>query len=227
MSGSFSLREQRILEHQRSNAIEREDRDQSEKKLETQPYHRDRSSHDLPGERNGGSFNSYNEILQSEKKEILKEKPNFKPTGLLAKESNNIDGVQLKYTEPDDACLPPKEPEYLLFIFMPDSKVTRQYSLNGKSSHLIGRDEKVVDLLTTHETCSKQHAVIQFREIQEQDPESSRIVKHVKPYIIDLESSNGTFINDEEIPTSRFLELRREDIIKFGESDTDYVLMIS
>lgn len=141
-----------------------------------------------------------------------KERPNFKPTGLLAKDSNNVAGVQLKYTEPQDSA--PPEKEYILFLFSEDSKVTRQFPL-VKASTLIGRDEQVVDLRTDDESCSKQHAVVQFRNV----------ARSVKPYIIDLESSNGTFINGEEIPTSRFVELKQEDVLRFGESETDYVLM--
>lgn len=179
------------------------------------------------GRSNRRSFRESPLALQRSEQTIVKEKPNFKPTGLLAKESNNIEGVRLKYTEPEDAHAPPEEAEYLLFIFMPDSKVTRHYSLNVKSYHLIGRDERVVDLQTQDESCSKQHAVIQFRERPEVDTQTSKSVKVVKPYLIDLESSNGTFLNGEEIPTSRFIELRPEDVIKFGESEIDYVLMTS
>lgn len=156
---------------------------------------------------------------------VVKEKPNFKPTGLLAKESNNIGGIQLKYTEPQDGCGPPKNQEYILYIFHPNTDTTNRYNLNTKHFHLIGRDEKVVDLKTDDDTCSKQHAVIQFRERPEKDPNTLKTIKVVKPYIIDLESSNGTFLNGEEIPTSRFIELRPEDVVKFGDSETDYVLM--
>lgn len=35
-----------------------------------------------------------------------------------------------------------------------------------------------------------------------------------RPFIIDLESTNGTHVNDEQIPTSRFYELKAGD----GES---------
>lgn len=50
---------------------------------------------------------------------------------------------------------------------------------------------------------------------------------YYRPYVIDLESSNGTFINEEEIPTSRFIELRPNDILRFGDSTTDNVLIES
>lgn len=111
---------------------------------------------------------------------VIKEKPNFKPSGLLAKDSNNIKGIQLKYTEPDDSATPPSAPVYTLFIFKEDSKITRQFPLNTRSWHLIGRDEKVVHLETDHESCSKQHAAIQWRERPYMDSESGSYKKETK-----------------------------------------------
>jgi smad nuclear-interacting protein 1 len=47
----------------------------------------------------------------------------------------------------------------------------------------------------------------------------------IKPYIIDLGSTNGTLLNGEKIPTQRYIELKSGDIIKFGTSTRDYVLV--
>jgi smad nuclear-interacting protein 1 len=49
--------------------------------------------------------------------------------------------------------------------------------------------------------------------------------KVVKPYLIDLESANGTFVNGTRIPGSRYVELKVGDTVKFGFSSRDYVLM--
>ena len=46
-----------------------------------------------------------------------------------------------------------------------------------------------------------------------------------RPYLIDLESTNGTFINDFRIPSARYVELKLGDIVKFGSSTREYVLM--
>ena len=67
-----------------------------------------------------------------------------------------------------------------------------------------------------------------------------------RPFIIDLESTNGTHVNREAIPTSRYYELRASDgpfsithpalctgsliyvysaVIKFGDSPREYVLL--
>lgn len=82
----------------------------------------------------------------------------------------------------------------------------------------------VVDVLAEHPSISKQHAVIQFRYIEKIDQfglQSGR----VRPYIIDLKSSNGTLLNKEAIPKSRYLELRDKDMIQFGYSTREYVLI--
>ena len=64
-----------------------------------------------------------------------------------------------------------------------------------------------------------------------------------RPFIIDLESTNGTLVNDEKVPAARFYELRAGDgqlllafqscdktdlflsVIKFGLSNREYVLL--
>lgn len=86
--------------------------------------------------------------------------PNFAPSGLLAAESNNIEGVALKYHEPPEARKPKKE--WRLYTFKQGQEVGLRL-LSQQSCHLFGRDRTVVDVPLDHPSCSKQHAVIQFR----------------------------------------------------------------
>lgn len=51
------------------------------------------------------------------------------------------------------------------------------------------------------------------------------IGKRVRPYIIDLESANGTFINNKKIEPRKYVELLEKDVIKFGFSSREYVLL--
>lgn len=47
-----------------------------------------------------------------------------------------------------------------------------------------------------------------------------------RPFVIDLESTNGTFVNDEKIPSARFYELKAGDgtsILVLGAPVTDIV----
>ncbi|CDO71479.1 hypothetical protein BN946_scf184909.g73 [Trametes cinnabarina] len=62
------------------------------------------------------------------------------------------------------------------------------------------------------------------RQVREKN-EFGDVKAAVKPFIIDLESTNGTIVNDETIPTSRYFELMAGDVIKFGESAREYVLL--
>jgi smad nuclear-interacting protein 1 len=47
----------------------------------------------------------------------------------------------------------------------------------------------------------------------------------VKPYVIDLNSSNGTYLNNQKIDPQRYVELREKDVVKFGYSSREYVLL--
>lgn len=49
--------------------------------------------------------------------------------------------------------------------------------------------------------------------------------RRVKPYIIDLGSGNGTFLNNKRIEPQRYYELKETDILKFGFSSREYVLL--
>lgn len=149
------------------------------------------------------------------------EKPNYKQSGALAKETNSVNGTVLKYNEPADACMP--KHTYKLYIFEGDD-IVDTVDLSQRRWHLMGRDKKVCHLLLEGNSISKQHAVIQFRQISSRDKYGDSHV-HVKPYIIDLESSYGTRLNAQDIPPSRYVELRSEDVLKFAKTKRDYVFI--
>lgn len=97
--------------------------------------------------------------------------------------------------------------------------------VHRKSAFLVGRDKTVADILTEHASCSKQHAVLQFRLFQKPSKDGLSFENEVRPYIMDLESTNGTLLNGAPIESSRYIELRAKDVLKFGESTREYVLM--
>ncbi|ORM41597.1 Smad nuclear-interacting protein 1 [Babesia sp. Xinjiang] len=148
------------------------------------------------------------------------EKPNFEPSGLLAAETNKRNGVALKYTPPPESRMP--RISWRLYVFKPDEaegskmKVIKTIHLDANEYYLIGCDRRVADVELFHPTISKQHAVIQHRLV-----DGKRIV----PYIIDLESTNGTFLNGERIMPSRYYEIRENDVLKFGLSSREYVVL--
>jgi smad nuclear-interacting protein 1 len=163
-----------------------------------------------------------------------REKPNFKPTGLLAKEANKVAGtkISLKYHEPPEARKPPSSSRWYLWTFKggPDSEPLEKIELNAQSCWLLGRAAEVADIRLEHPSASSQHAAIQFRYIArtvEDEAGVRRQTGKVKPYIIDLGSSNGTELNDEPVAPERYVELRDKDILRFGGSEREYMLMLA
>lgn len=160
---------------------------------------------------------------------VEKQKPNFAATGRLAAESNTIkssDGqaVVLKYHEPTESRKPPPNQAWRMYVFK-GSEIVDTVELSQRSCWLFGREAAVVDFLVEHLSCSKQHAVVQFRYVEKRNEFGDKAGK-VKPYLIDLESANGTRINGEEVPAGRYLELRDKDMLKFGFSTREYVLQL-
>jgi smad nuclear-interacting protein 1 len=47
----------------------------------------------------------------------------------------------------------------------------------------------------------------------------------VLPYLMDLESTNKTFLNNDPVEGARYYEIREKDVLKFGESLREYVFM--
>ena len=164
----------------------------------------------------------------------LKEKPNFKASGLLAAETNKVtvgagnktQDIVLKYHEPPEARKPPANEKWQIYIFKGASKdPIETIPLHSRSCWLMGRELAVVDLPTEHPSCSKQHAVFQFRHTT-QTNEYGEKKSRVGLYVLDLESANGTFLNDEKLTPARYVECRTGDVVKFAESSREYVLIL-
>ncbi|GES75564.1 smad nuclear-interacting protein 1 [Rhizophagus clarus] len=140
-------------------------------------------------------------------------KPNFGLSGKLAAETNSYNGIPLKYFEPQEARKPVKK--WRLYVFKGDKELDILH-IHRQSAYLFGRERKVADIPIDHPSCSSQHAVLQFRQITSTDNETGEKFSEVKPYIIDLDSTNKTFVNNNAIPPSRYYELKASDTIKFG-----------
>ncbi|KAI5307901.1 hypothetical protein KEM55_007098 [Ascosphaera atra] len=159
-----------------------------------------------------------------------KEKPNYGTSGRLAAETNTVtarDGstVVLKYHEPPEARKPPSKDDWRLYVFK-GQDLLETLQLGTQSCWLVGREQLVVDLPTEHPSCSKQHAAIQFRYIEKRNEYGDKLGR-VRPYLIDLESANGSTVNGSPAPPGRYIELRDKDIVQFGNSAREYVLMLA
>lgn len=142
-------------------------------------------------------------------------KPNYGLSGALSKDKRTgtvRDGNVSKYSAPMDSCHPLDR--WLLYVFK-DEEVVQELYLHRKAYFVFGRDEDLADVLTEHPSCSKEHAVVQFRKNK---------TGEVVPYLIDLESTNGTKLNHEKVANARYIELRDNDVVMFGESSREYVI---
>lgn len=154
-------------------------------------------------------------------KPVNKEKPNFGLSGKLTEETNTYRGVVIKYSEPPEARKPKRR--WRLYPFKGEKALQTLY-IHRESAYLIGRERKVVDLPVDHPSCSKQHAALQYRLVPFTREDGSA-GKRVRPYLIDLDSANGTFINNKKIEHRKYVELLEKDVIKFGFSSREYVLL--
>ena len=157
----------------------------------------------------------------SESAEQKKDGPNFELSGKLTEDTNTYKGVVIKYNEPPEARKPRRR--WRLYPFKNDEPL-KPYHMHRQSAFLLGRDRLVADIPIDHPSCSKQHAVFQYRMV-EYEKEDGRRVRKVAPYIIDLGSANGTYLNNKQIEAQRYIELMEKDVIKFGFSSREYVLL--
>ena len=189
---------------------------------------RDRSPKDRKYKKEGrevwGNVGREEEEERKNKPEAVKEedkvKANFGLSGALAKDEitgNLLNGVLLKFNEPLDAAVATKQ--WRLYVFKGES-IVESIHIHKKSVFIIGRDKRVADILLLHPASSKQHAVIQFRKVKVEGTKSV-----VKPYLMDLQSANKTFLNGKEVEDSRYYELKEKDFLRFGLSEKEYVLL--
>ena len=150
------------------------------------------------------------------------DKPNFGLSGKLSEDTNTYKGVVIRYNEPPEARKPKKR--WRLYPFKGDAALPVLH-LHRQSAFLIGRDRRIADIPSDHPSCSKQHAVLQFRLV-DFSREDGTTGRRVKPYVIDLNSANGTFVNNKKIDSQRYMELFERDVLKFGFSTREYVLLL-
>ena len=149
--------------------------------------------------------------------------PDFGLSGALAAETNTVNGVTLVYTEPQEAKKPTVR--WRLYVFKNGELQGDPIKIHQRSYYLLGRERKVVDIPTDHPSCSKQHAVIQFRARDVMDDDTGDMTQLVTPYILDLDSTNGTHLNGERIDPRKYYQLLEKDTVVFGQSTREFVIL--
>lgn len=161
-------------------------------------------------------------------------KPNFGLSGALAKDvsrsgtaggSRMYKGVLLKFQEPPEARAPVTQ--WRLYVYKND-KLEQTLHISKQSAYLIGRSPEICDIVTAHPSCSTQHAVLQYRALPVQkknEDGGTATVLHCQPYLLDLESTNGTFLNGVRLDAARYYQCKTKDVLRFGASTREYVLL--
>eukprot|EP00899_Mesostigma_viride_P028252 jgi/Mesvir1/8611/Mv04943-RA.1 len=182
-----------------------------------------RAPADGPADAGGGAGSNSLALMEATLSQ-LKEKavPSFELSGALAKETNTFKGVELLYNPPPEARPPSKR--WRLYVFKDGEPLKDPLYIHRQTYYLFGKDRRVVDIPTDHPSCSKQHAVLQYRLV-EQERADGMMEKVIKPYLMDLGSTNGTKVNNVAIEPKRYYELLETDMIKFGNSSREYVLL--
>lgn len=160
-------------------------------------------------------------VKNEPKDKTEKELPNFKTSGKLTEDKNTVNGVVIKYSEPADARKPKRR--WRLYPFKGEKALPVLY-IHRQSAYLMGRDRKIADIPLDHPSCSKQHAALQYRLVPYKRANGTD-AKQIRPYIIDLESANGTMVNNVKLEARRYHELMERDVIKFGFSSREYVVL--
>lgn len=94
--------------------------------------------------------------------------------------------------------------KWRLYVFKNGEAQDSALYIHKQSAYMIGRDRKVADIPSDHPSCSKQHAVLQYRHTEKEGPDGM-MHKATRPYLLDLGSTNGTFINGERIDPQRYV----------------------
>lgn len=218
------------LKHKRSKN-DKNDRRTSEMKVESRselkPRQKDQDWMPSSSQGSGRAYRSrsddYHRPKADEQTSVVadKQKPSFALSGKLTEDTNTFNGVVIKYNQPPEAKIPKRR--WRLYPFKGDESLPF-IPIHTQSAFLLGRDRKVADIPIDHPSCSSQHAVIQFRAVNFEREDGSK-GKRTRPYVIDLESANGTFLNSKRIESRKYYEVFEKDVLKFGFSSRDYVVM--
>ena len=152
-----------------------------------------------------------------------KQKPDFGLSGALTQQKGSTGGtlykgVQLKFSEPAEARTP--KTLWRFHVFKGEEQI-QVLHVSKQSAYLWGRNEDIADIPLQHGSCSSQHAVLQYRALP--NKETGKL--SCQPYLVDLESTNGTFINGNRIDSARYYQLKKGDVLRFGASTREYVLL--
>lgn len=120
--------------------------------------------------------------------------------------------------EPPAWSTPPRAAFY--FEVREGDQIIDKIPISVSGHYLIGR-LPLCDIVVDDATCSRQHAVIQFRP---GDPEPISGARADEVYIYDLGSTSGTFVNVMPLQPKAYYPLYKGDTLQFGQYSCAFVL---
>lgn len=149
---------------------------------------------------------------------------NYQPSGALYEDSHDLSTLDaVKYREPSDSA--PPDMLWRLYVFTDDDPDAMDTLYIHRQSHfIVGKDSPHVHIPLGDPSCSIHHAVIQYRNKQSTDAVGNPVFKNI-PYLMDLKSDNGTFLNGERIESEKYYQLLEKDCIQFGNSTRQFVIL--
>ena len=119
---------------------------------------------------------------------VNREKPNLGLSRNLTAETKTYKGVVMKHNEPPEAAM--SETMWWLYAFKDDEHL-KSHHMHRQIAFLIGRNSRIRNVSIVHPSISQQHCIFQYRAVNRKIRGIEK--KVVLPYILDLNSSNGTF----------------------------------
>ncbi|KAG9394736.1 hypothetical protein J8273_3712 [Carpediemonas membranifera] len=140
---------------------------------------------------------------------------NYGTSGLLQQFTTTRCGRTIQYDEPIDAATPTEE-FFLCELNGGVPGTIHPLKHDDDATYtLLGQDPRACPITLDHPSVSQQHAVVQWRRRISADGEGL-----VVPYLMDINSTNGTTLNGAAVNAERYTELCPDDIIRLGKADT-------
>lgn len=135
----------------------------------------------------------------------MSEAPMLPPPAMKAPEPK--EPFKLNYSTPIWSGNPP---EGAKIEVLKNGIIIGSHSFKNKPYFLLGRDRDNVDFYCEHESISRHHLIVQFKDTGD-------------AYIYDLGSTHGTKLNKRAIPAREYIKLNPSDLFKLGESSRLYI----
>ncbi|KAB1200033.1 FHA domain-containing protein DDL [Morella rubra] len=142
------------------------------------------------------------------------QKPSFELSGKLAAETNRVRGVTLLFTEPPDARKP--SVRWRMYVFKAGEVLNGEKQIVENLWAPVEESSNLDDSVSPATPCFPLLPRTQH-QVEKEEPDGT-LSKKVRPYVMDLGSTNKTYVNDNAVEPQRYYELFEKDTIRFAEN---------